>query len=1409
MDATASVEESFHINKLLDYLPIIIISVIFLVGFFSWNVVRSELASFMMLILVFIYALWVMKGDVKSYKKWLSGTDAEKYILPSVYQSSQGQARRAGQPQNPFEGKVPGLVVGIIIAVSVGLGLGFGSIPINNRQSKPSDADINSLNVFGGAFSIIGIVLVLYSLWKIFREDASSDAAADKSTTKKLGLGGFIGSVLGFYMVARAKIIENESKEILASPDKAKETEYKEKPDNNGASTALVIGLVLQVIGYALAAGGLYAFNMFDYNPRGMLSASAWAIKGVSILAFFMCGILWIAKSQNWPGFTDSNTGSKAVDSFDNNVFAAHGGIYMIFAVVFLVLTIGALEKSKTYYFSGVVLAILLFGCYIWNAVEMGLQQSSDKITKEQSQILREEVAKELKKNAVNGAAVTDEMINDAVVDRVRMKQKPSEIVNGVFMTISVVIILMITVFRTVRLRMGICGGFPDEGNLLINIFKSPFIPPDANAVLGQPGYCDKLNDGANVITEATRTKAYDKIKKGEIDNVTGAEWDALLNTYSSMGNNNFSPSVVRIAKGAMWNPFLLVILIISWVAILFTRVSTSETTNAWIAQSFTGDMFPKVKELIDTFFIVLIVGLLLCGILLLPMVKELNVGGLNTILRFAESIQVWQYNSNAALQSIGPMKGFLVFIGFLTIGLIGLSWYWHYLRTKDRTMPDVPYGWGWAIALAVLFAFCSIPGLYFLIAGHPVADAFENESGIVRIIRLLFTAIYLIPWLFVTVFKLILYGIPGLLGVGAFKEKAVEELNKFKFWEWKADGQRPTDRIDLRLFPTGDPIDPKSVTSMAAPDYTEKAQQDIIAAAAGPNPTQAATDAKNKMEEALKNKPETLDQTKVGAIGKLIKAILLTISFVILILTVIYYVYKVGSNNRNAEEDAASGGFVAQLNSPTAQVIYVIMAIVAIAGVVAYIRGKFTKVNSKTPEDYLFDDYKPEDTNTPMKQLTFGMTHIIYIVLMVIVWVYDTEQDDKNRMSVTGMTVLGLAILFFHYFLEFIDNKKPGEAGASEPVMLPFSNLLTNIRFIVNTIFFILLCALAYYKQHSVMVVLIIVMFLFHLTKSFIGVKFLRLIWLCIIYIPCLFLGLLTKSQGAIGDTTPTIWIILAIEILLIAILYGGPYLLNYIGASNSQIIAAPIPLRPKHDTGLNAQSPKIFIFHNTGLNRSIDDKAANCPPEEKKRYSYSISGWFWLNNNVTANNKDLEIFNFGGVPTLTYNPNTNEFKVSCKTINLSTGTPNRNPTEIYNSLFNYKNTKNLTATEKGKFDILNELQTDKQLSLQKWNYFVINYDGKSMDVFLNNELVAKSTFIVPDITIASITSGDDGGTPAKPQGLSGNICNVAFHKEPLTLEQIRWTYNMLKSQDPPMIGMKTIADEVKSTGSTNVYSQ
>ena len=1395
MENKISIGESFHINKLLDYLPIIIIAVIFFVGFFTWDIVRKELASFMMLILVFIYALWVRAGDTKSYKSWLG---ANQTIFPPIGNNPLVDDNTA----HGLSKLGIGWVVVIIIGIVLGLGLGFGSIGINNNQSTPTDHTVNILNTFGGFFSIGGIILIIYSLWKLFRED-QPQSDDDNAKMKKVGLGGFIGTVLGFYMVARAKIVKNEKNELDANPDKT--DEYKKNPANNGATTALVIGLILQVVGILTILFGLYAYKLFDLTNIGLQAPQ----KGIGIVLFvalFLCGILWIGTSQRWPGLTFGNNTQEPGD-FNSTVFAAHGGIYMIFAAVFLVLLIGKLEKSTTYYMGGWVLFGLFFVCYIWNMADM-IRQRPEIETEQKVTILRQEVAKQLKKDDPS-KTYSDAEINKKVRDRIEAQQKPSEVVNGVFMTLSVIVIIMISVFRASRLHLGICENIPDPGiGSLTSVFKQ--LGPEPDKSQGST-YCDNMG---NLLPATNDTKAYDKITKGEIDNITGTEWDALLNTYAT-GTNNY---VVRAAKGAMWVPFLLVILIVMWIGIIFARVSTSETGNAWIASNFTGDMYPRVKELLDSFFIVLIVGLLLCAILLLPMVKELNVGGLDTILRFAESIQVWQYNAapggntESALKTGGSMIAGIVF----GIGLL-LTWYWDYLRvnTENNKLSNglldyMPNGWGYAIAFVVLFTICSIPGWYFIASSHPPDQAFSKETVIVRWIRLIFTAIYLIPWLFITIFKLILFLPTLLFGNQTDKTKFNEEFEKLAFWKW-------TSKTDLRLFNNGAPIKAEDVTSMAAPDYTEDAKQRIntAAAAAGALPPAVAT--KAAMDKALAAAPPTgIDETKVSAIGKLIKVILLTVSFVILILAVIYYVYKIDATNRagGAEQDVASGGFVAQMNSPTAHTIYVIMAIVAIAGFVAYLRDKFKTTNQKTPEDYLFNDFKPEDVNSPMRQLTFGMTHIIYIVLMIIVWVYDRDVDDKNRMSVTGMTVLGLAILFFHYGLEFMDNKLPkgtGTGANEPPKMAPMTNLLTNIRFIMNTVFFIVLCALAYYKQHGVMVALIVFMFLFHLTKSIIGVKLLKLLWAFIIYIPCLFLDFLQGSQNAVGDTTRPIWIIVAIELLLIAILYGGPYLLNYIGASASPIVAAPVSLKQLYDTNLTTQSKEIFIYHNTGADRTPEDKAANCPAEEKMRYHYSISGWFFLNNNVTTKNSDLEIFNFGDVPRLTYNPSKNELKLYCHQLRPDSSITDEKSktTEIYNSRTNYnaavKDGSN-SDTKRAKIRILTdneELDTDVQL--QRWNYFVVNYDGKTMDFFMNNKLLFKSDFIMPDIQLKPITVGS---TPNN-RGLNGSICNFAFHKYPLTKEQIRWTYTMLKTQNPPMIGMSTIEDEVKVAGSTTLYSR
>jgi hypothetical protein len=1321
-------------------------------------------AVFTTLLIVCLFAGFV--NFLNPYR-FLTAKDTDALLFPPS---------PAGAPAISFVG-----IIIPMITLLVGIGLGFGSLSAS-RLAKTYDPS-QALMGIGGTLLVIMFFLSIAGFVKGFGDGATFprvyNTINDNVPTNSI-IGGIIACiVIGIPMVVRGKEIADKT----ANPEIGNDDKDKIRQDlaTSGANTMLSVGVILQIIGLAVVGYFIWQNNTIANAKTSKIAA------GIIIAVLWILGPIFVSKSQRGPGFGSDNTAE--IGSFENKPFLVHGIIYIILGFGFLLLLLGLFSVKQTGIYKGalglLLVAFLVFTItsivYVVNETKTP-EKNNLKDTKDPYyQQLKAEVTKDLQKKAPAGEPLGATAVEEEMERRLNEKiQTPNHVLMGVFYTLSIVIAVMILMFYNVRLKMADCGYIPHEFGLM-DAFKYVFA-----------GECDP---GAS----KTDLEAEDQ-KKVKEDKMLSSDWDAILSKKkvpdpaNPAAANDFNETFVRFAKWFSLIPFLSILLIVMWVSILFTNITTDPRTSAWIAGTFTGDMFPRVKELLDTFFIVLIVGLLLCGILLLPIVKELNVGGLDSILKFAESIQVWQYQSQPNAAG-GWKKVIAAVVGFAAIFFIVLSPWWKYL-TQDRKsdQPIVPDNWGWFIGFVVLWATASLPAWYHGIIpsgpkhnGSPTDPDFAKEGVLTRFIRLFFTTIYLVPWLIVTLFKAVIYGIGSLSGVDAIKQKFSEELDKLKFANWDSK------TTDLRMFPLDATlITPASVTSVAA----------VAAVAPAPGAAPPAT-----------SEPVGIDETKVSAIGKLIKVILLTISFVILILAVIYYVYKIDSTNRagGAEQDVASGGFVAQMNSPTAHTIYVIMAIVAIAGFVAHLRDKFKTTNQKTPEEYLFNDFKPEDINSPMRQLTFGMTHIIYIVLMIIVWAYDRDVDDNNRMSVTGMTVLGLAILFFHYGLEFMDNKLPKEPGTganAPPKMAPMTNLLGNIRFIMNTVFFIVLCALAYYKQHGVMVALIVFMFLFHLTKSIIGVKLLKLLWAFIIYIPCLFLDFLQGSQGAVGDTTRPIWIIIAIELLLIAILYGGPYLLNYIGASASQIVAAPVSLKQLYDTNLTTQSKEIFIYHNTGADRTPEDKAANCPAEEKKRYHYSISGWFFLNNNVTTKNSDLEIFNFGDIPRLTYNPSRNELKLYCNQLSPDSSITVET-TEIYNSRSNYnaavKDGSN-SDTKRAKIQILTDNEElDADIQLQRWNYFVVNYDGKTMDFFLNNKLIFKSDFIMPDIQLKPITVGS---TPNN-RGLNGSICNFAFHKYPLTKEQIRWTYNMLKTQNPPMIGMPTIKDEVKVAGSTTLYSR
>ena len=1000
------------VSKLIDLLPLIIISVIVLVGFFTWEVFTKHLAPFILLITSVLFAIWLYSGDIKSYLKWKNAVEAQggDPIIPPP------DGDELGLPPNIIM-----LIVGGVVALlATGLTLGITSYKIGNNIGSTSN-QINVMNTFGYGFMGVGGIIIISLLWKAFRssnDDGVAGGAGDEdggsgSNIFKI-IGALVSSAFGIYMVTRATNLKTaQSQEV---------TDTGAVPTSI-ANTVLNIGLVMQVIALLIAVYMMYRYKVFHLADGAGNAAKAFKF-ALSIICAIAGGIFILSHYNIIPSAKGVEKGTD-----QNNMYAAHSIVYFILTGITLLMGLGTMNTFTMFKGLGYVAVAGLIGVIIWNFVALKNIEDNFNLNVEEDakngnayyQQVRDEVIKELKSSG-KPEDVTDTVIDRKIQERVNelntSNQTAVTVANNVLLVVAVLIIILIGVFYLAKMKIVECMKVPVS-------IKNIFI-----------GTCDDPTYYVDNPALRTQFKNYGG-DPANIEKMTGDDWDAVIGDTSVV----FSTLGVTLASMSRWIPFFTIILIIICVSILFTNVTTSEATMEWIAKSFRGDMFPKVKSLIDTFFIVFIVGLLLCSLLLIPFVRKQNVGGLDVITKFIDSIQVWQYKERTPMPN--PPDGwnyFWAIVGPIVVLGAGLSWYWTYLGTKAAGEPDLPDKFKLPLAIVILFAICSIPAFFHLPGSVPHDDF--NEDGMSgmfkRGLRLFFTSVYLVPLLLISVFKLVIYVIPYLIGRWrknqSLKDRLEKELEKLNFTKWHAATAPPDRGTDLRMFGLGDILLPKDVVSGAVA---------AAVAAAVPPPGSPAP-----APPAVTT--ETVEKSKVNAVGQLIKVIFIVIIFVILILFIVYTVYKISAEKQpDGESATADGGFVAQLNTPTANAIYVIMAIVAIAGFVAYLRDKFKSANTQTPEDYVFNDLKPEDSNSPMRQLTFGMTHIIYIILMIVVWVYDTDKDDSGRMSVIGMTFLGVAIILFHYVLELIDNKLPPEPGTSAdavPKLAPMSTLLSNI---------------------------------------------------------------------------------------------------------------------------------------------------------------------------------------------------------------------------------------------------------------------------------------------------------------------------------------------------------------------------
>ena len=163
---------------------------------------------------------------------------------------------------------------------------------------------------------------------------------------------------------------------------------------------------------------------------------------------------------------------------------------------------------------------------------------------------------------------------------------------------------------------------------------------------------------------------------------------------------------------------------------------------------------------------------------------------------------------------------------------------------------------------------------------------------------------------------------------------------------------------------------------------------------------------------------------------------------------------------------------------------------------------------------------------------------------------------------------------------------------------------------------------------------------------------------------------------------------------------------------------------------------------------------------------YQYAISCWIFIDaagpNMNTNYNKYTSLLNFGNKPNILYNGKKHSFMITMQQKNLQDVTKNK-ITDF--------------DSEGNRIIYIND-----NMLLQKWNNLIINYNGGTLDIFLNGELVKSSIEVVPYYTFENLTIGENNG-------IKGGICNVVYFRHALTSQNIYYIYNTVKDITPPIL--------------------
>lgn len=259
----------------------------------------------------------------------------------------------------------------------------------------------------------------------------------------------------------------------------------------------------------------------------------------------------------------------------------------------------------------------------------------------------------------------------------------------------------------------------------------------------------------------------------------------------------------------------------------------------------------------------------------------------------------------------------------------------------------------------------------------------------------------------------------------------------------------------------------------------------------------------------------------------------------------------------------------------------------------------------------------------------------------------------------------------------------------------------------------------------------------------------FFNLLFTTLLYIPCLlsngFDWIAKLFVGEYNATNAGSILMLIIAITLFVLYFLTPSVFNLITTQGgTQLVNRPV---------------YTDSLYNLGSYQDLNGT-------DEFDYQYAISCWIFIDaagpNMNTNYNKYTSLLNFGNKPNILYNGKNHSFMITMQQKNLQDVTKNK-ITDF--------------DSEGNRIIYIND-----NMLLQKWNNLIINYNGGTLDIFLNGELVKSSIEVVPYYTFENLTIGENNG-------IKGGICNVVYFRRALTSQNIYYIYNTVKDITPPIL--------------------